>query len=214
MFYTKGLSIHKIASTFEPEPIESTLQLSSSSALFSLPRASYNSEPGSQFLARPLKGQILVYAPPPPSTSELLSTLEQSGLPRRIYRDPFYSKKADVPDGPREYAGLVYRLKGGGGLDTLEEWRASENHISSSSKVTRLSVPCSGWEYASTPPSVRQIRKWLEENPLKPGKPVTDNSQVVHTSVALRSLNSPPWLDCGADASKRLWTRVLAGKTL
>ena len=204
--------VHKFASTFEPEPIESTTQLSSSSVPFSL-RASYNSEPRSQSSARPSKGRIFVYAPPPPSTSELLSTLEQFGLPQRIYRDPFYSKKADGPDGPREYAGLVYRLKGGAGLDTLEEWQASENHISSSSKVTRLSVPCSGWEYASIPPSVRQVWKWLEENPLKPSKPATDNSQVVHPSVALRSLNSPPWLDCRADASKRLWTGFLAGET-
>jgi len=106
-------------------------------------------------------------------------------MPSRIYRDPFYSKKADVPDAPREYAGLVYRLKGGGGLDTLEGWKASENHVSSSSKAnTRLSAPCSGWEYANTPPSVRQVRKWLEENPLMPNKPATDNSQVAHSSVA------------------------------
>ncbi|KAI9569796.1 hypothetical protein HD554DRAFT_2087438 [Boletus coccyginus] len=160
--------------TFEPESIEVVSQLNSSFAPFSLPRASYNSQPGSQSSARPSKGRIFVYAPPPPSTSELLSTLEHFGLPRRIYRDPFYSKKADVPDGPREYAGLVYRLKGRG-LDTLEEWQASENHVPSSSKA---SAPCSGWEYASTPPSVRQVKKWLEENPLMPNKPATDNSQI------------------------------------
>ncbi|KAF8552653.1 hypothetical protein OG21DRAFT_1415745 [Imleria badia] len=158
--------------------IEITSELDSSSAPLSQPRASYNSQSASQPSARLLRGRIFVYAPPPPSTSELLSTLEQFGLPRRMYRDPFYSKKADVLDGPREYAGLVYRLKGGGGLDLLEEWQASENHISSTSKGTRLSVPCSGWEYAGVPPSVRQVKKWLEENPLKPSKPTTDNSQI------------------------------------
>ncbi|KAG8221660.1 hypothetical protein J3R82DRAFT_1944 [Butyriboletus roseoflavus] len=170
--------------TFEPESIEITSQLSCSSAPLSLPKASYNSQPESQSSALSSKGRICVYAPPPPSTSELLSTLEQFGLPRRIYNDPFYSKKADVPDGPREYAGLVYRLKGGGGLDNLEEWQAREKYISSSSKAMRLSAPCNGWEYASTPPSVREVKKWLEENPLKPSKPATDNSQIAGRTPA------------------------------
>lgn len=152
---------------------------------FSLPRASYKSQLESQPSTRLSKGRIVLYTPPPPSTSELLGTLEQFGLQARIYRDPFYSKKADVPDGPREYAGLVYRLKGGGGFGSLEEWQANESHIRSASKATRLSVPCSGWEYASTPPSVREVKKWLEENPLKPGRPVTDNSQVAFPSVML-----------------------------
>lgn len=185
-------------------------QLSSSSAPFSHPRASYHSLPASE---RPLKGRIFAYAPRPPSASELLDSLEQFGLPRRIYRDPFYSKKADVPDGPREYAGLVYRLKGGGGLDTLEEWQAAENHISAPSRAKRLSVPCSGWEYASTPPSVRQVKKWLEENPFKPSKPATDNSQVAHISVILRSLYLTVSSDCRKDAKKSLWMGVLASET-
>ncbi|KAF8423160.1 hypothetical protein L210DRAFT_3668451 [Boletus edulis BED1] len=81
-----------------------------------------------------LNPRIFAFAPPPPSASEFLSIIEQFGLPRRIYRDPFYSKKVDVPDGPREYAGRVYRLKGRG-LDALEEWQASESHISSAPKA-------------------------------------------------------------------------------
>jgi DNA polymerase zeta len=88
------------------------------------------------------------------STLELLSTLEQLGLPRQTYCDSFYPKKADVPDGTREYVGLIYRLKGGEGLDTLEECQGSETHISCSSEARRLAAPCSGWEYASTPSSV------------------------------------------------------------
>ncbi|KAF8132341.1 hypothetical protein EV363DRAFT_1583317 [Boletus edulis] len=162
---------------FEQDSIDITPQLDSSPAPSSQPRASYNSQSASQSLVRPFNGRIFAYAPPPPSASELLSTLEQFALPRRIYRDPFYSKKVDVPDGPREYAGLVYRLKGRG-LDALGEWQASESHISSVPKGTRLSVPCGGWEYASTPPSVREVKKWLKENPLQPSKPARDNSQI------------------------------------
>ncbi|KAG6376575.1 hypothetical protein JVT61DRAFT_1553 [Boletus reticuloceps] len=104
---------------FEQDSIDIiTPPLDSSLAPSSQPRALYNSQSASQSSVRPLNGRIFKYAPPPPSASELLSTLEQFGLPRRIYRDPFYSKKVDVPDGPREYSGLVYRLKGRG-LDAL-----------------------------------------------------------------------------------------------
>lgn len=173
-----------ILSIFEQEQTEDIIGLDSLSAPFSFPRASYDFQFGPQPSTQLSKSRILVYAPPPPSTSELLGTLEQLGLPRRVYRDPFYSKKADIPDGPREYAGLVYRLKGDG-LESLEEWQANETHIRSSLNAMRLSTPCSGWEYAGSPPSVREVKKWLEKNPLNPSKPVVDNSQVDHPSVIL-----------------------------
>ncbi|KAF8122364.1 hypothetical protein EV363DRAFT_1456535 [Boletus edulis] len=109
--------------------------------VFTTPGFANEAEP--DFLVRPMfytKGsavfptQGVVQLPICISILEFLSIIEQFGLPRRIYRDPFYSKKVDVPDGPREYAGRVYRLKGRG-LDALEEWQASESHISSAPKA-------------------------------------------------------------------------------
>ncbi|KAF8443842.1 hypothetical protein L210DRAFT_3611257 [Boletus edulis BED1] len=176
IFYRKSCSIPRDCSlTTYPESLnktQSTLPHNLTPRQRRLPSPGRRTTPNLH-----LNPWIFAYAPPPPSASELLSTLEQFALPRRIYRDPFYSKKVDVPDGPREYAGLVYRLKGRG-LDALGEWQASESHISSVPKGTRLSVPCGGWEYASTPPSVREVKKWLKENPLQPSKPARDNSQI------------------------------------
>jgi len=112
-----------------------------------------------------------VYAIAPPPASELLSSLESHGLPSRIYQDPYYSKAEDVPERPWEFAGLVYRLKKGDGLSVLEEWEPSsaveplqKNPLSEDRNVfedrfDRTGV--SGWEYASAPPSVREVRKWL-----------------------------------------------------
>ncbi|KAF9241374.1 hypothetical protein BU15DRAFT_87282 [Melanogaster broomeanus] len=137
------------------------------------PRASYSSLAGPQSFNYPSRG--------------LLSTLEAFGLPSRVYRDPFYSKKADVPNGPREYAGLVYHLKGGGGLDVLEEWQSSGNCPVSVTRLAPLSVRSGGWEFASSPPSVRQVRKWLDENPAECIRKARMRSQVVHPLIPRRT---------------------------
>ena len=112
-----------------------------------------------------------VYAIPPPPASELLSGLESYGLPSKIYQDPHYSKAEDVPERPWEFAGLVYHLKKGDGLSVFEEWEPSsvveqleKNALSEDRNVfedwfDRTGV--GGWEYASAPPSVREVRKWL-----------------------------------------------------
>jgi DNA polymerase zeta len=112
-----------------------------------------------------------VYAIPPPPASELLSGLESHGLPRKIYQDPHYSKAEDVPDRPWEFAGLVYHLKKGDGLSVFEEWEPSsaaeqlekdalfEDRNVFEDRFDRTGV--GGWEYASAPPSVREVRKWL-----------------------------------------------------
>ncbi len=112
-----------------------------------------------------------VYAIAPPPASELLSSLESHGLPSKVYQDPHYSKAEDVPERPWEFAGLVYHLKKGDGLSVFEEWEPSsaveplqKNGLSEDrnmfeDRFDRTGV--GGWEYASAPPSVREVRKWL-----------------------------------------------------
>ncbi|KAH8997309.1 hypothetical protein EDB92DRAFT_2030379 [Lactarius akahatsu] len=110
-----------------------------------------------------------VYNITPPLASELLSSLESRGLPSKLYQDPYYSKAEDVPERPWEFAGLVYRLKKGDGLGILEEWESVSTQESSKKtpaedwnmfedRFDRTGV--GGWEYASSPPSVREVRKW------------------------------------------------------
>ncbi|KAI0003668.1 hypothetical protein BJV74DRAFT_876040 [Russula compacta] len=112
-----------------------------------------------------------VYAISPPPASELFSSLESLGLPSKVYQDPHYSKAEDVPERPWEFAGLVYRLKKGDGLSVLEEWEPSsvpESQAKSASAEDRNMFEdrfdrtgVGGWEYASAPPSVREVRRWL-----------------------------------------------------
>jgi DNA polymerase zeta len=112
-----------------------------------------------------------MYAIAPPPASELLSSLEFRGLPNKVYQDPHYSRAEDVPERPWEFAGLVYRLKKGDGLSALEEWEPSstaeplagnasaEDRNVFEDRFDRTGV--GGWEYASAPPSVGEVRRWL-----------------------------------------------------
>jgi DNA polymerase zeta len=114
-----------------------------------------------------------VYTPLPPSSSELLANIGAYGIPTKVYRDPYYSKKLDASDKPREYAGLLYCLKGGNGIRVLQDWgspsetfRAPRNYLNISHESIG-SANISGWEYASCAPTVRESRRWLKSDAAK-----------------------------------------------
>lgn len=108
------------------------------------------------------------YSLKPPSTAEIVSTFGDSDLPSKLYRAPFYAVESDASDHPREYAGLVYHLRGGDGLDTLDEWTSASAEesldiIPNYDKASGSESNIWGWQYAASPPSVRQVRRWLTE---------------------------------------------------
>ena len=106
------------------------------------------------------------YHLPPPSTKELLGSCDIAGIPQKVYQAPYYSVATDVPDKPKEYGGLMFTLKGKN-LASLDEWRFGDNVASDwpvSFDGTFQTEGIAGWEYAGQPPSVRQTRKWLQDN--------------------------------------------------
>jgi DNA polymerase zeta len=125
-----------------------------------------------------------VYAMSPPSISEIVGSLDAFSIPNKIYRDAYYSNESDAPDKPREYAGLLYNLNGGEGLGTLDEWAGGHLSVTTSNAnartkgkaITRCGHTASGgWEYASVPPSRREVKKWLTANA---GRHVLKKSEV------------------------------------
>ena len=108
----------------------------------------------------------------------LLADLGDTGQPEMVYRDPYYSNVKDIPRRPREYAGILFTLKGGTGVGSLEEWKttADRDEPYSPSKRARpneqrkrlASSGVTGWEYAGGvrpgPPSRAEVLKWLEDN--------------------------------------------------
>lgn len=102
-----------------------------------------------------------VYSLQPPSSHDLLASLEGLGIDNRIYRSPYYSKDSDIPDNPKEYAGLQYHLKGGEGIVSLDEWDHAEM-LAVFPQTMRLDpAGIGGWEYARHPPSIKEVRKWI-----------------------------------------------------
>lgn len=107
------------------------------------------------------------YVQHPPSTSDLLESLQSYDLPDKIYQEPYYSNSTDVPRKARTYAGFAYHLKGNGGVAHLEPWKGASNReeipiLSPGADVYLDSATLGGWEYASCPPSVKQVKRWLQ----------------------------------------------------
>ncbi|KAF9070959.1 hypothetical protein BDP27DRAFT_1219900, partial [Rhodocollybia butyracea] len=101
------------------------------------------------------------------------------GLKRRIPRAPYYSDERDAPPGPREYAGLVYNLKGGEGISCLEDWVVDSNTTDDDPFINlillgdiQIRVFC--W---LSPPSPKETRKWLSSQDGK-SKPIQGPTQV------------------------------------
>ncbi|KAG6875156.1 hypothetical protein C0992_004959 [Termitomyces sp. T32_za158] len=100
------------------------------------------------------------YSLTPPSLSILRDTMDDYGLHFKVYRHPYYSSFPDVPERSKEYAGLVYHLKGGHGITHLDAWEDDGKR-----DVFDVSSPAlGGWEYSSSPPSNKAIRRWLAED--------------------------------------------------
>ena len=127
---------------------------------------SQSSFPGAPHLSQPycppaaLRSCGFVYSQLPPRTSALLDSIPAHGLLYKEYHDPHYSVSHDLPERPREYAGLVFDLTWGSGATYLPPWDVGE-----SDKLAPLEcVGVRGWEYAGWPPSHERIKKWLEKD--------------------------------------------------
>ncbi|KDR84999.1 hypothetical protein GALMADRAFT_131759 [Galerina marginata CBS 339.88] len=106
-----------------------------------------------------------VYFLQPPTWLDLHLGLQNLGLSSKIYQTPYYSEDVDIPDNPKEYAGLTYHLKGGQGIASLDDWYTEP---ASDANQTVRNSPClnpigvGGWEYASHLPSMKEIRRTME----------------------------------------------------
>ncbi len=103
------------------------------------------------------------YSKLPPTTAELIADLSSLQLPLKNYQSPFYSNEEDIPERPREFAGLLYRLKGGEGISSLEEFVTTPDDLAGqTSGIQPRFVTQPGWEYAALPPSRKLVKHWLQ----------------------------------------------------
>ncbi|KAH6917376.1 hypothetical protein BKA70DRAFT_332306 [Coprinopsis sp. MPI-PUGE-AT-0042] len=106
------------------------------------------------------KQNLYQYSVLPPTREELMHTLAQHDVAQKVYRKPYYSNADDAPLNSREYGGLVFHLKGPT-LDALEEWVPGKPTGDDWRFSGFEPEGVGGWEYASSPPSPRETRKWL-----------------------------------------------------
>lgn len=125
------------------------------------------------YTSTPANHKLYEYALKPPSVQGLVATTDDHGIPNKVYQEVYYSKETDAPDHAKEYAGILFRIHGGTGLSTLEEWDG-ENKTAIPGLPKRQKGPLQlpriagigGWEYNQCPPSRREIQNWLIENPI------------------------------------------------
>lgn len=112
----------------------------------------------------------------PPLAAEVLTSMQDNGLPDVIYQDAFYSQEKDVPPRMREYAGREFRLEGTT-LPFLPDFDPTgqspatfgisvEPDPNSKGETQRAyqkkSHQCSlrSWEIADPPPTFQEVREW------------------------------------------------------
>ncbi|GAA5838346.1 hypothetical protein JCM9279_003213 [Rhodotorula babjevae] len=115
----------------------------------------------------PLSARSFTFAEPPPTSSAVVAALERDNRSYVVYKDPFYSKPADVPRRKREYAGRSFRLKG----NTIIDLSPFVHHDAlgpipsekSSAPLPRM-LDVRSWEYAVRPPTRRDMDDWVSNN--------------------------------------------------
>ena len=126
------------------------------------------------YTCAPANRRLYEYASKPPSVQGLVSTTDDHGIPDKVYQEVHYSREADAPDSAKEYAGVLFRIRGGTGLSALDEWDGEDNN-SVPGLYKRKKGPfrlpkvigTKGWEYSQCPPSRKKIRSWLLEDPMQ-----------------------------------------------
>ncbi|GAA5909183.1 hypothetical protein JCM8208_003404 [Rhodotorula glutinis] len=115
----------------------------------------------------PLSARSFIFAEPPPASSSVVAALERDNRSYVVYKDPYYSKPADVPRRKREYAGRSFLLKG----STIVDLVPFVHHDAlgplpserSSAPLSRM-LDVSAWEYAVRPPTRGDMDEWLGNN--------------------------------------------------
>lgn len=125
---------------------------------------------------------VLAFRAQPPSSQDVVSTMEQFGLPPVIYQDAFYSDELDVPERPREYAGREFKL-GSNTVPFLPDFDPSgmsdatygkrppmlpdKSKEEQRYKSNRSACTLRSWSIAESPPSFLEIETWQREKETK-----------------------------------------------
>ncbi|TAQ90761.1 hypothetical protein B7494_g937 [Chlorociboria aeruginascens] len=119
---------------------------------------------------------VLAVGETPPTSSAVVSTMQDCGLPPVIYQDAFYSRDRDVPERAREWAGREFKLGSltvpflpdfdptGTSNATFGERRGiivdkakEERHHERRRRATTFR----SWAFADLPPTYMEVDEWV-----------------------------------------------------
>ncbi|EPS36788.1 hypothetical protein H072_9596 [Dactylellina haptotyla CBS 200.50] len=134
-------------------------------------------------LTFPPRGDLICFNSIPPTTAELIDTLDDFGLPHMVYQEAYYSNDKDVPDRPREYAGKEFRLQSTS-VHYLPDFNPDGGYVPSSTPISTKQAKkpprrtsYRRWEFAKPPPSRTEIEQWLAEEEEAKYTTIVENSQ-------------------------------------
>lgn len=101
------------------------------------------------------KSSEMIWSNQPPSTTDLLSSLQRHGIPRVVPRDAFYGRDEDVPSTSREYGGRKFKLVSGSlrYLDRFNTGISTNLFEHSGDDRTRSRI----WQFENRPPLVKDL---------------------------------------------------------
>ncbi|EJU02050.1 hypothetical protein DACRYDRAFT_107768 [Dacryopinax primogenitus] len=105
---------------------------------------------------KPLSSSAYTYGFMPPTRVDVMETL----YPHKMYTDPHYSNRFDVPERAREYAGRMFKLAWGG---RVSEFETTTQIFDMLSDEIVLPTITSAWEFASRAPTHREVENWLAD---------------------------------------------------
>nr|XP_019013605.1 uncharacterized protein I206_01675 [Kwoniella pini CBS 10737]OCF52386.1 hypothetical protein I206_01675 [Kwoniella pini CBS 10737] len=130
----------------------------------------------------------------PPSKMEIMTTMEDSGIPSVIYQQPYYSNPIDVPARSKQFAGRVFTLKGNLVKD-LQDFEGSFSDPLGNKrwlKSRRTGHKWKfGWEYAVTPPTAKEVIDWCEREDTALQADSESLSKMSHSCFLLVQLEKP-----------------------
>jgi DNA polymerase zeta len=121
---------------------------------------------------------ILPCSEPPPSSVEVVSTMQAYNLPPAIYQNAFYSNEKDVPERPREWAGREFKLESstvpylpdfdptgesdatfGEKQPIIPDKLKQDEEYENRRRACRLK----SWQIAELPPTYAEVEGWFRE---------------------------------------------------
>lgn len=193
--------------TWDPSLLSSSQGRAPSMMSLSLPSCTQSAQPMLKVVKNIRKAfgsasnsTLLAFGELPPSSLEVVSTMQDFNLPPAIYQDAFYSKENDVPERPREWAGREFKLESStvpyltdfdptGSSDAT--FGKKQANIPDKSKEEReharrrRACNLKSWQIAELPPTLLEVDEWFR------GEQARKTVTAAAKSVAVRPGVSP-----------------------